>query len=307
MIQEPSFLHVFYRGHSASSSVIWWYSVLAAAWGAVVVVLDRMWFQNTTISPLPLTSAGVPLGVFLGFRSTHAYDRYWDARTRWAELANASRSFTRDILALVRSDENDAEELSAWHEQMVFQVIAFCYALRAHLQETDPVEATRDAYPSAAEGLEQVRSVPFAVLRPISFALKDVFDRGWLHPFHIHTIEQRLIQMTEVQGACERIRTTPLPVPYSLLTQRLVLIYVIGMPIAIVDAEGWLTPFVSFIIAYVFFGLNLVSNEIAHPFRPGPNQLPMLTICREIEADLKQAVGRTDLPELPAVEDGLVP
>ncbi len=50
------------------------------------------------------------------------------------------------------------------------------------------------------------------------------------------------------------------------------------------------------IVAYTFFGLDALGDELEEPFGTSPNDLPLDALCRTIEIGLKEALGETDLP-----------
>jgi putative membrane protein len=50
------------------------------------------------------------------------------------------------------------------------------------------------------------------------------------------------------------------------------------------------------IVAYTFFGLDALGDEIEEPFGSSANDLPLDALCRTIEIDLRAALGDTDLP-----------
>ncbi len=47
------------------------------------------------LTPVPFTLIGLPLGIFLGFRNSSSYDRFWEGRKLWGALVNMSRSLAR--------------------------------------------------------------------------------------------------------------------------------------------------------------------------------------------------------------------
>jgi ion channel-forming bestrophin family protein len=50
------------------------------------------------------------------------------------------------------------------------------------------------------------------------------------------------------------------------------------------------------IVAYTFFGLDALGDEIEEPFGLSDNHLPLDALCREIEISLLQALEAPDLP-----------
>jgi putative membrane protein len=58
-----------------------------------------------------------------------------------------------------------------------------------------------------------------------------------------------------------------------------------------------MTPFVVAIVAYTFFGLDALGDEIEEPFGLAAHHLPLDSLCRTIEISLLEALGVGDLPD----------
>ncbi|MDO9194350.1 MAG: bestrophin family ion channel, partial [Undibacterium sp.] len=58
-----------------------------------------------------------------------------------------------------------------------------------------------------------------------------------------------------------------------------------------------MTPFVVAIVAYTFFGLDALGDEIEEPFGLESNDLPLDAICRAIEIDLRESLEDEHVPE----------
>ena len=104
--------------------------------------------------------------------------------------------------------------------------------------------------------------------------------------------------LTDIQGACERIKGTPIPFSYTTLIHRITAVYCYALPFGLVDEVKVFTPFVCAIVAYAFFGLDVVGDEIEMPFGTDFNDLPLRAISRMIEVNLLQRLGEEDLPPL---------
>jgi putative membrane protein len=50
------------------------------------------------------------------------------------------------------------------------------------------------------------------------------------------------------------------------------------------------------IVAYTFFGLDALGDEIEEPFGSANNDLPLDAMCRTIEIDLRESLGDGDIP-----------
>jgi putative membrane protein len=112
----------------------------------------------------------------------------------------------------------------------------------------------------------------------------------------VPVLEASLTSFTDIQGACERIKTTPIPFSYTTLIHRITAVYCYALPFGVVDTVGIYTPVVVVLVAYAFFGLDVVGDEIEMPFGTDPNDLALGAISRTIETNLRQRIGDAQLP-----------
>jgi putative membrane protein len=278
-----------------------WVIGFAAFSEAVVrvnAVVDLTWANLTT---LPFTLVGLALSIFLGFRNNACYDRWWEARKLWGKLINTSRSSARQALTLFRG-----EGAPAVAERWVNLQVAYVHALRfrlrqqraARIHELEPFVGAE----TLAE-LELERNVPIGILHRMALLHREAMDQGLLDPFHLPVLEGTLTTLTDIQGGCERIKNTPVPLSYTELTHRIVAIYVLLLPFGILTTAGELTPVVVAMVAFCFLGLDDVGTQIEDPFEEDPNDLPLHQMSVLIENDLRQRLGATDLrPDLTPVD-----
>src|SRR5579859_4260540 len=98
-----------------------------------------VWFRETLfkynlhLNPAPFTLFGIALALFLGFRNSASYDRFWEGRKLWGGLINTSRNLTRQALTLP-VHTRDVRETSLF----VNYLIALGYTLKHQLRGTDP-------------------------------------------------------------------------------------------------------------------------------------------------------------------------
>ena len=85
---------------------------------------------------IPVTILGGALAIFLGFRNSSAYDRWWEARKVWGAVVNHSRSFGLELITYPIGKDNAEEEvISEWRKKAVLRHIGWLYALNAHLRK----------------------------------------------------------------------------------------------------------------------------------------------------------------------------
>lgn len=273
---------------------------------------------DPNLTPLPFTLIGLAISIFLGFRNNTSYDRFWEGRKLWGRMVNVSRTFTRQLLTLVGPrmvDENqdhalaeaEAGEVEAVRRELVHALVAYVHCFRHHLRDEDALDELTGLIPGGLRSqLVDERNRPIAILQWIGDRLRGLYDRGWIHPMHMTTLEGSLTEITTVQGACERIKSTPIPGSYSILIHRIVLVYCLALPFGIVATVGAWTPEVVAFVAYAFYGLDAVGTEIENPFGLDANDLPLSALSRMIEVNLRQRLGETDLPALLEPEDGVL-
>jgi putative membrane protein len=113
-------------------------------------------------------------------------------------------------------------------------------------------------------------------------------------------VDRTIGQLADVLGGCERIRHTPLPFSYAVLLHRTVYVYCYLLPFGLVDSIGALTPVVVGIVAYTFFGLDAIGDEIEEPFGLTANDLPLTALSYGIEIAVREAIGDDAMPEMPS-------
>ena len=285
------------------------YRILGVAVAAAFVTyLEEQHDWHPNLTPLPFQLIGVALGIFLGFRNNAAYDRWWEGRKLWGALVNTSRSACRQVLTMIGPDEGpEAAEALDLRDRLVRRLVAFPHALRMSLRDEQDLSDLERFLPADEVGrLRGESNRPFAVTHGTALLLRDAWRRGWIDPVHLPTLEASLVALTDIQGACERIKGTPIPFSYTTLIHRITAIYCYTLPFGVVDAVGIFTPFVCALVAYAFFGLDAVGDEVEMPFGTDPNDLPLSAISRMIEVNLRQRLGDADLPPMLAPQDEIL-
>lgn len=251
-------------------------------------------FPSFTLAPLLLL--GVALSLFLGFRNNASYDRWWEARKQWGQLIVDSRSLSRQVISHIDGQSTDGVGVQ---KRIIYLTIAFNHALRHQLRQSDPW-ADIEKYLEAddIEKLRQSQNLPDALLRLMGRKLGSCRHKNLLSDFLIQSLDEHITSMAGVQAACERIQNTPVPFAYTLLVQRTAYLYCFILPFGIVASQGLLTPLFCAIVAYTFFGLDALSEELEEPFGLSANDLALSAMSRSVEINLLESLGETDLPEL---------
>jgi putative membrane protein len=301
--QKRSWLRLIfkYKGSELPGTKYRILGVMLVAIGVTILEELHDWHPNLTKEPFALI--GVALGIFLGFRNNASYDRWWEGRKLWGAAVNTTRTFARQILTLIgpqpRGVAIDPEELRTFQHELVRRVIAWAHALRLALREEGELGELAPFLDAAEiERLGHESNKPFAITQGTAERIRAAWSRGWIDTMHVTLLEQSMTALTDIQGGCERIKLTPIPFSYTTLIHRITAVYCYALPFGLVDVTKLYTPVVCVLIAYAFFGLDVVGDEIEMPFGKDPNDLPLRAIARTIEINLRQRIGETDLPPM---------
>lgn len=242
----------------------------------------------------PFTLIGIALSIFLAFRNNASYERWWEGRKLWGQLVHVSRTFARQTLLLSVGGE------AKTRSYLLRLVIAFAHSLVPHLRGGEDQSAMeRFVGADDLSAIRGARNRPSAILHLLSEELVRLRLGGRLTDIDFQLLDSSIGQMDAALAGCERIRSTPLPFAYTLLLHRTAYLFCVLLPFGYVDLLGWATPFVVGLIAYTFFGLDALGEELEDPFGVEPNDLPIAALATGIEISLREALGETDLPPSP--------
>ncbi len=302
--ERPSGIRLFFAMRGSILAQIKW--TLAANIALAILVTwshGRLLDYKLQVSALPFSLIGLPLAIFLGFRNNACYDRYWEARKLWGDILLRGRTLARQVLTLIEAPAGETVRPSAdpgvdaLQRRMVRRMAAFAHALKHQLRGTPPGTEVSDWLDAdEARALGAVSNTPSGLMLRMARDLQDCRRQGRIDPVLTASIDATLSGLTASAASCERIKNSPLPFPYTLLLHRTAHLYCFLLPFGLVDSMGLLTPVVVAIVAYTFFGLDAVGDEIEEPFGLRANDLPLDAICRTLEIDLLQALGDPEVP-----------
>jgi putative membrane protein len=269
---------------------IWRQIAFVAALSAAVTILQsRGLLHVQAIAALPFSLIGIALSIFSGFRNSASYERWWEARKMLGQLVIESRNLSRLALVYV-PDEYGLRVARA--------TVAFAHALRCHLRnESADAIVGEFLSPDRRDALLAHRHVPNAILHEVSTAISAAASRDLLSQQMVQLLEGHVSALSGVLAGTERIKQTPLPYAYSLLLHRTAYAFCFLLPFGLIGSTGIWTPLLAAIVAYTFFGLDALGDELATPFDTSANGLPLAAITRSIEINVLEQLGVAPLPD----------
>lgn len=272
----------------------------------VAVLYTRFGVKAVSIPDIPLSMMGGALSILLAFRNASAYERWWEARKLWGSLVNSARTFARQVLTLVDPSDRDLARDPLRAELAELQ-IAYVHALRCHLRGQNPFPELGPTAPAELVAwLRTQQNVPLAILQRMAERTRALFDLGRLDPIRFAAMDETLTALCDVQGACERIKNTPLPRQYEYFPRLLVGVYTVLLPLGQVGNMGLYTPIASTLVGVIFLSLEVIGRDIEDPFEGTVNDTPMSSLTRAIELNLRQGLGLGRAPREVRAVDGFV-
>ncbi|MEO8129339.1 MAG: bestrophin family ion channel [Bryobacteraceae bacterium] len=119
-------------------------------------------------------------------------------------------------------------------------------------------------------------------------------------------MDRTLYDLMASQGGAERIKNTPLPKQYDFFVMLFVQVYCLLLPVGMVKDLGWFTPLGSSIVGFMFLARDRIGRSLEDPFDNDAYDVPLTTITKTIEINLRQMLGETDLPQQEAPVNGVL-
>ncbi len=221
--------------------------------------------------------SGFIISLVLVFRINSAYDRWWEGRKLWGSLLNNARNIALKLNAIIPQQDNEARK------QMHILLSNYAMSLKEHLRGNSGEKHLQfndtfrlDAYLSA-------QHKPNYIAKILTQEIIDLCNRYAGDQTNYLILNKNVDDLTDICGACERIKNTPIPYSYSIFIKKIVFIYIITMPLSFGLSMGYWSVPVVMIMFYAFASLELISEEIEDPFGTDDNDLPTDEIAEKIK------------------------
>jgi ion channel-forming bestrophin family protein len=262
--------------------------LIMAALSVLAVWTEGTIFKHKVpLNATPFTLVGVALALFLGFRNSSAYDRWWEGRKLWGALVNTMRTLTRQVLTMT----GDVPKAAKDQREFIDMLVAFTYAMRDQLRGDVFARSSELLPPALAEEVDRARYKPFIILRGMGEWVSARYKEGAFGEITMTAIDRNLVELSNILGGCERIAATPVPFGYSVMIHRVVYFYCALLPFGLVDAIEWMTPAVALVMAYSFIALDSLAGELEMPFGRDESDLALDAISLNIELSIREMSG----------------
>ncbi|MFD1550783.1 hypothetical protein DNU06_05715 [Putridiphycobacter roseus] len=153
------------------------------------------------------------------------------------------------------------------------------------------------------ERLVNYQNTATQIINEQSRDLSMLREAGLIDDFRHVEVMKVLKEFYEEQGKAERIKKFPLPRQYANMSRYFTGIFIGLLPFSMIPelmAEGdwgfYMSIPVTALIGWVYVMMEVVGDYSENPFQGMSYDIPMLSLCRTIEIDLREMLGETDLP-----------
>lgn len=285
------FQFIFRFHKSDTMRILARFMVYLILYTTLICVLEKEVLKLSETSPVKNlgilhTLLGMVISLLLVFRTNTAYDRWWEGRKLWGNLVNNSRNLAIKLDSFL--------PIEAKQERHFFMKIIPMYAsaLRSHLVNPDLANEIFDV-----EGLDDLKHhfdlkkhVPNQVARLLMRHVQDTRAKNVLSDYHVWLLNDEIKSFTEVCGACERIKNTPIPFSYSIFIKKFIFFYVVTLPFALAFNISYYAIPITVFIFYVLASLEIIAEEIEDPFGVDSNDLPMQKMAETIKKHVTELI-----------------
>jgi putative membrane protein len=265
-----------------------WILVVCAYSGLVAWLEIEVWqlsekshVRNITVMH---TLLGFVISFLLVFRTNTAYERWWEGRKLWGSLTNNSRNLAMKLSALLPPEDPNR----AFFRQAIPM---YALALKNHLSSEETRIELFDNLPSEVQQrIDLSKHIPNQVATLMFRQTQQMLESKTISGEQMLFLNAELQSFTDICGACERIKNTPIPYSYSVFIKKFIQFYVATLPFGFVFNLGYLViPIVGFIF-YVLASLELIAEEIEEPFGADENDLPLSKMAHSIQVHIHELI-----------------
>jgi ion channel-forming bestrophin family protein len=277
-----SFIFNFHKGDTIRQ--LFWIMILIGLYSAGIAYLELEYWnlsENSHVKNITVmhNMLGFVISLLLVFRTNTAYDRWWEGRKMWGALVNNSRNLAIKLSVMLQ-DKDDKE---------FFKKIIPAYAsvLNLHLKMES---ISHELFDDKTLTPDHYKHKPNQIAKTMMQKVNEMYLAKKISGDQLIILNAEIQSFTDICGACERIKNTPIPYSYSAFIKKFIFAYVLTLPFGYVFQLGYYVVPVVVFIFYVLASLELIAEEIEEPFGYDPNDLPTQKIAENIKKNVEELI-----------------
>ncbi|RYD58279.1 MAG: hypothetical protein EOP56_04980 [Sphingobacteriales bacterium] len=261
---------------------------------AAVVNLVTIEFESF-LPEMPITIPtflGTAISVLLSFKMNQSYDRWWEARKVWGAIVNDSRSLVLQMQSLLGSTHSESIKRIAYRQ------IAWCYSLGQSLRGLDALDGINNLLSQQDYNyISTHTNKPLALQQLNSQEIRQHKESGTLDSIGLMQLNDTCVRMVDAMGRAERINNTIFPSTYRRFLHFIIYLFIITLSIALKDIHRLFIIALLIVIAVAFFLIEKSALHLQDPFSNRPSDVPVTSIARTIDINIRQLLGEQDVPK----------
>ncbi len=247
--------------------------------------LDAMDLHVIKIDPAVFSLLGILLSLLLVFRTNTAYDRWWEGRKQWGALINHTRGLA--VLWNGMLPREDQINRSFWAKSISQYSLSLSEHLR-NFENHDRIEAYTD---EERARYQHIKHVPNKIANDMYQRTEALYHDGFIDGFQLNQVQPEIQEFLNIQGACERIKATPIPFAHNFFIKLFILTYCSLLPFVLVPLIGWVSILMTMFVTYALVGIEFIGVEIEEPFGLDCNDLPTHNLALKIEGNVHEILS----------------
>lgn len=265
-----------------------------------IIIYFLKQFMNVKHLSIPIaipSILGTTISLLLAFKTNQSYDRWWEARILWGSIVNESRNFIRQIVSFCKISTAD-KNLIALIKKVSYRQIAWSYLLVSSLREQElPKNLSTFIDDNELSKVKSSINKPNALLQFHSLDIQTLLDQGIINNHQMQQLDNTINNLCNSMGGCERIKATVFPPIYSVFINSFVYLFALSLPLGLIDGFGISEIPITAITVTPFFIIEKIAVDTQNPFENKPTDTPISAISRNIEINIRQMIGETEIPE----------
>ena len=280
------FVHILSFHKSDTIRILWKEIVLMALLTTLISYLELNYLPSNSWHKELMavySLVGFVLSLLLVFRTNTGYDRWWEGRKKWGEMVNN----TRNLAIKIATSEAFSNDDKVYFSRMIPNLV---YAMKEHLREGVKIEElniNEDERKTLETKEHKVNYITQLLYKRVAKAKNE----NKLTNEEYIVIDINLKSFADINGACERIKNTPIPYSYSLFLKKFIFIYVTTMPLAFVASFEYWSVLITTFVFYVLVSMEILAEEIEDPFGKDDNDLPTDDLCLKIKNNVEEILS----------------
>lgn len=302
----------------------------------ILLIVDYSFDFKVTLPWQPISTIGIAVAFYLGFRNNSSYDRLWEARKVYGDIFINSRAFGVGVTSFIQGKGEDKIK-----KELIYRHIAWLAALRFQLRISREWEHTKERassedYPDAPsvsedyihkldqelnkylpplekKTYENKSNIATQILATQAKRLSELNHKDYFNHFRHAELYKIITNLYAGQGKSERTKSFPFPKQYSSTANNLTLVFSILAPFGLLDIFKHSTtyifieyPLISALVIWIFCLMGKIGDYSENPFEGTYNDVPITAISRDIEIDLREMINDTNIPKPLSPKNGFL-